>query len=91
MGLTIVAAGTSLPEVATSVVATIHGERDIAVGNMVGGNIFNILAVICLPGIATLYGVNVSPTALHFYIPVMIAIAVICLPIFLTRNLISRW
>ncbi|MCK7515127.1 MAG: hypothetical protein MZV70_71370 [Desulfobacterales bacterium] len=44
IGLTIVAAGTSLPEVFTSLVATLHGERDIAIGNVVGGNIFNVLA-----------------------------------------------
>jgi len=91
IGLTIVAAGTSLPEVATSVVATIRGERDIAVGNVVGSNIFNILAVLGLSSIAALDGIKVSPTALHFDIPVMIAVAVICLPVFLTRNLISRW
>jgi len=91
IGLTIVAAGTSLPEVATSVVATIRGERDIAVGNVVGSNIFNILAVLGLSSIAALDGIKVSSTALHFDIPVMIAVAVICLPVFFTRNLISRW
>ncbi len=91
IGLTIVAAGTSLPEVATSVVATIRGERDIAVGNVVGSNIFNILAVLGLSSIASLDGIKVSPIALHFDIPVMIAVAIICLPVFLTRNLISRW
>ncbi len=47
IGLTIIAIGTSLPEVATSVVASLRGERDIAVGNVVGSNIFNILAVAC--------------------------------------------
>ena len=51
IGLTIVAAGTSLPEVATSVVAAIRGERDIAVGNVVGSNIFNILGVLGLSGL----------------------------------------
>ena len=91
IGLTIVAAGTSLPEVATSIVAAIRGERDIAVGNVVGSSIFNILAVLGLSSIATSNGINVSSAALHFDIPVMIAAAVICLPIFYTRNLISRW
>lgn len=91
IGLTIVAAGTSLPEVATSVVATIRGEIDIAVGNVVGSNIFNILAVLGLSSIVATDGIKVSPTALHFDIPVMIAVAIICLPVFLTRNLISRW
>jgi cation:H+ antiporter len=51
IGLTIIAAGTSLPEVATSVMATLRGERDIAVGNVIGSNIFNILGILGLSGI----------------------------------------
>ncbi len=90
IGLTIVAAGTSLPEVATSVVATIRGERDIAVGNVVGSNIFNILAVLGLSSLAAIDGIKVAPTALYFDIPVMIAVAIICLPVFFTHKLISR-
>ncbi|MDZ4857458.1 MAG: calcium/sodium antiporter [Candidatus Hydrogenedentes bacterium] len=89
IGLTIVAIGTSLPEVATSIVATIRGERDIAIGNVVGSNIFNILSVL---GISSLVKpISVSPEALAFDIPVMIAVAVACLPIFFTRSTISRW
>jgi cation:H+ antiporter len=91
IGLTIVAAGTSLPEVATSVVACIRGERDIAVGNVVGSNIFNILAVLGLSGLLSPEGINVAPAALRFDIPVMIAVAVACLPIFFTGHLIARW
>ena len=52
IGLTIVAAGTSLPELATSVLAALRGERDIAVGNVVGSNIFNILGVLGLSAVA---------------------------------------
>lgn len=91
IGLTIVAAGTSLPEVATSVLAAIRGERDIAVGNVVGSNIFNILAVLGLGSIVAPEGVNVSPGALTFDIPVMIAVAVAALPVFFTGYLIARW
>lgn len=91
IGLTMVAAGTSLPEVATSIVAAIRGERDIAVGNVVGSNIFNILAVLGLSAVFAPGGVNVSSSALHFDIPVMIAVAVACLPIFFTGNVIARW
>jgi cation:H+ antiporter len=91
IGLTIVAAGTSLPEVATSVVAGLRGERDIAVGNVVGSNLFNILAVLGLAALAAPEGVNVSPAALRFDIPVMIAVAVACLPIFFTGYAIARW
>jgi cation:H+ antiporter len=91
IGLTIVAAGTSLPEVVTSIVAAIRGERDIAVGNVVGSNIFNILCVLGVASVLGPAGVGVSPAALAYDIPVMIAVAVACLPIFLTGNLISRW
>ena len=91
IGLTIVAAGTSLPEVATSVLATIRGERDIAVGNVVGSNIFNILAVLGLGGLVSPGGIPVPPGALAFDIPVMIAVAVATLPIFFTGYTIARW
>lgn len=91
IGLTLVAAGTSLPEVATSVVAAIRGERDIAVGNIVGSNIFNILAVLGLSAVFAPGGINVSSSAIHFDLPVMIAVAVACLPIFFTGNVIARW
>ncbi|HUG66405.1 MAG TPA: calcium/sodium antiporter [Pirellulaceae bacterium] len=91
IGLTIVAAGTSLPEVVTSLVAAVRGERDIAVGNVVGSNIFNILCVLGLSSIIAPAGVEVSSAVLRFDIPVMIAVAAACLPIFFTGHLISRW
>ena len=91
IGLTIVAAGTSLPEVVTSIVAAVRGERDIAVGNVVGSNLFNVLCVLGMSGIVATDGVTVAPTALRFDIPVMIAVAVACLPMFVTGNEISRW
>lgn len=90
IGLTIVAAGTSMPEVATSVVAAIRGERDIAVGNVVGSNIFNILCVLGLSSVVSPAGIAVSPAALQFDILVMIAVAVACLPVFLSGYRISR-
>lgn len=89
IGLTIVAAGTSLPEVATSILAAIKGERDIAIGNVVGSNIFNILCVLGFSALVT--PVNVAPAALSFDIPVMIWVAVACLPIFFTGLTIARW
>jgi len=91
IGLTVVAVGTSLPEVATSVVASLRNERDIAVGNVVGSNIFNILSVLGLCSIVAPAGVDVSRAALSFDIPVMIAVAVACLPIFFTGYRIERW
>lgn len=89
IGLTIVAAGTSLPELATSIVACYRGERDIAVGNVIGSNIFNILTV--LGATAAIADIPVSPAAMRFDIPVMFAVAIACLPIFYTGNRISRW
>jgi cation:H+ antiporter len=91
IGLTIVATGTSLPEVATSVLASIRGERDIAVGNVVGSNIFNLLAVLGLSGLVAPSGIEVARSALLFDIPVMIAVAIACLPIFFSGYLIARW
>ncbi|HUU99300.1 MAG TPA: calcium/sodium antiporter [Phycisphaerae bacterium] len=91
IGLTIVAAGTSLPEVATSIVAAVRGERDIAVGNVVGSNIFNILAVLGAAAAIGPSSVNVSNAALRFDIPVMILAAAACLPIFYTARRIDRW
>ncbi|NKE71753.1 calcium/sodium antiporter [Candidatus Manganitrophus noduliformans] len=91
IGLTIVAAGTSLPEVATSVVAAVRGERDIAVGNVVGSNIFNLLGVLGMAGIVAPQGLSVSPAAMNFDFPVMLATAAAALPIFFTGYRIARW
>lgn len=91
IGLTIVAAGTSLPEVATSIVAALRGERDIAVGNIVGSNIFNILSVAGFTALVAPAGLAVADAALRFDIPVMIAVAVACLPIFARGHRIERW
>lgn len=90
IGLTIVAAGTSMPEVATSVIAAIRGERDIAVGNVVGSNIFNVVCVLGLSSIVSPAGIAVSSAAIQFDIPVMIAVAVACLPIFFSGYQITR-
>ncbi len=91
IGLTVVAGGTSLPEVATSVMASFKGEREIAVGNLVGSNIFNILSVLGLTALITPAGVAVAHAALTFDIPVMLAVAFACLPIFISGGKISRW
>jgi len=91
IGLTIVAAGTSLPEVATSILAAFRGERDIAVGNVVGSNIFNVLAVLGLSGLVAPGGLPAAAALLRFDLPVMIAVAVACLPIFASGATIVRW
>lgn len=91
IGMTIVAAGTSLPEAATSIVAAVRGERDIAVGNVVGSNIFNALGVLGLGSVLAPGGIKVAATAMNYDIPIMIAASFVCLPVFFTRYRISRW
>lgn len=90
VGLTIIAFGTSLPELATSVMASIRGERDIAVGNVIGSNIFNILVVLGLTSALSKTGVTVTASAMAFDIPIMVAVAIMCFPIFFTNNEVSR-
>jgi cation:H+ antiporter len=91
IGLTIVAAGTSLPEAATSVMAALRGERDIAAGNIVGSCIFNILAVLGITAVVAPGGLAVAPALLAFDIEVMVVASIACLPIVFTRHLIARW
>ncbi|QDT06209.1 Inner membrane protein YrbG [Rubripirellula lacrimiformis] len=91
IGLTVVAIGTSLPEMVTSVVASYRGQRDIAVGNVVGSNLFNLLCVLGLTAAISPTPIPVSPAAIGFDIPVMVAVALICFPVFATGNLVRRW
>ena len=92
IGLTIVAAGTSMPEVATSITAAVKGERDIAVGNVVGSNTFNILGCLGLSGLVSGdLGLTMAPSLLAFDIWVMLAVALACLPVFMTGREIARW
>jgi cation:H+ antiporter len=91
IGLTIVAVGTSMPEVATSLVAGLRRQTDIAVGNAIGSSILNILGILGFASLLAPNGVTVAPAALAFDIPVMLATTVACLPIFFTGHRIERW
>src|SRR5262249_20671016 len=91
IGLTIVAAATSLPEAAASIAATIRRKREIAVGNVVGSNICNILLVLGITAILAPSGIEVAPSTLRFDMPVMIVVAISCLPVFFSGNQIARW
>lgn len=91
VGLTIVAIGTSLPELVTSITACYRGHGDIAVGNAVGSNLFNLLSVLGFSGVVAPNGIAISQGALQFDIPIMIAVSVACIPIFLTGYMIYRW
>jgi len=91
IGLTVVAVGTSMPEIATSLLAAIRGERDIAVGNVVGSNIFNVLGCLGLSSLISDAGIPVSDAARNFDLWVMLAVAFACLPIAITGREIARW
>lgn len=90
IGLTVVAIGTSAPEIATSVMAGLKGQRDIAVGNVIGSCVFNLLAILGLGAVATPGGLPVSHAALTLDIPVMMASAFLCIPVFFTGLRIAR-
>ena len=91
IALTIVALGTSLPEIATSVTAALKGQRDMAVGNVVGSNTFNILGCLGISGMLSTSGLVVAESVIHFDAWVMLAVALACLPIFISGREIARW
>lgn len=91
IGLTVVAIGTSLPEIATSIVAIRRGETDMAVGNVVGSNIFNIGMVLGLPAIIFGDGIPIAQAVVAIDLPLMLAAALALLPIAFTGFKVARW
>lgn len=90
IGLTVVAIGTSLPEIATSVVAAFRGEQDIAVGNVVGSNLFNLLSVLGASAAISGTGLSITGEVLSRDIPLMFGITLLCVPVFWTGMKVSR-
>ncbi|WP_285418081.1 calcium/sodium antiporter [Pseudomonas sp. efr-133-TYG-5] len=90
IGLTVVAVGTSLPELATSLIAAVRGQRDIAVGNVIGANLFNLLGVLGVTALIAPTPLSVSPNALDFDLPVMLGVAALCLPVFYSGYRVTR-
>ena len=88
IGLSLVAFGTSVPELATSLAAAIKRESDIAVGNILGSNVFNILCVLGISGLVR--PLDVPPLAMQRDAWVMLVVALACLPILGTARRISR-
>ena len=90
IGLTLVAVGTSLPELATTVMAALRRQADVALGNVIGSNMFNLLAIV---GIATLVGpIPVDPEFLRFDLWVMLAASLLLIPfVFFRRDLTRIW
>lgn len=90
IGLTIVAIGTSAPELATTIVATFKNDRDVAIGNLIGSSISNILVILGLTCIASSKGVDVSRDVLWIDLPLAAAVAVVCYPVFRSQSMVSR-
>jgi cation:H+ antiporter len=88
VGLTVVAAGTSLPELATSIVAAVRRESDIAIGNVLGSNVFNVMGILGLTGLVR--PLTIAPHIRHLDLPVALAFAVASVPIMLSARRISR-
>lgn len=90
IGLTVVAIGTSAPELVTTVVSTIRNNRDIAVGNLIGSSVYNILIILAITCVVPVTPVVVEQALIYIDIPVMIAVAVVCVPVFYSGRQVSR-
>jgi cation:H+ antiporter len=82
IGLTVVAIGTTAPELVTTVVSTLRGERHIAVGNLLGSSIYNILLILGVTCLVPAYGLELPPALVRIDIPIMVAVTLVCIPIF---------
>lgn len=90
IGLTIVAIGTSAPELVTTIIGTLRNERDVAVGNLLGSSIYNIGAILGATCLVSPEGLPVERHLLYFDIPIMVGVAIVCVPVFLSGRGISR-
>ena len=90
IGLTVVAIGTSSPELVTTAIATVRNERDVAVGNLLGSSIYNILVILGLTCMASPGGLPVERQLLMLDIPLMAGVALACVPVFWSGKCISR-
>ncbi|QKF51422.1 Inner membrane protein YrbG [Pseudomonas graminis] len=90
IGLTVIAVATSLPALMTSLIAALRGERDIAVGNIIGSNLFNLLGGLGITALISTGPLSISPNALDFDLPVMLGVAALCVPLFYSGYRITR-
>lgn len=90
IGLTLIGVGTALPGLATSLIAALRGEREIAVGNVIGSTLFNLLGVLGFTALVAPTPLSVSPNALDFDLPVLIGVTALCLPMFYAGYRITR-
>ena len=90
VGLTIVAIGTSAPELATTIMGTLKNERDIAIGNLIGSSTYNILFILGATCLASPAGVPVDASLRYIDLPLAALVALVCVPVFASDRLISR-
>lgn len=90
IGLTVVAIGTSAPELATAVVSTVRGQRDVAVGNLLGSSIYNILLILGVTCLVPAHGLALSSSLVRVDIPIMVATTLMCIPIFVSGRRVHR-
>jgi cation:H+ antiporter len=90
IGLTIVAVGTSAPELVTTMVSTVKDDRDIAIGNILGSSVYNILLILGVTAVVAPRGAIVEPDLARIDIPVMVAATIVCIPVFITGRRVSR-
>lgn len=90
IGLTVVAIGTSAPELMIAVIATVRGERDVAVGNLLGSSIYNVVVILAVTCLVPAGGIAVERELLWIDLPLMIAVALACVPVFLTGRRVTR-
>jgi cation:H+ antiporter len=90
IGLTVVALGTTAPELVTTVVSTLRGERDIAIGNLLGSSIYNILLILGVTCLVPAHGLELTPALVRIDIPIMVAATLVCIPIFISGRRVGR-
>ncbi|MCH5641794.1 calcium/sodium antiporter [Gordonia sp. ABSL49_1] len=88
IGLTVIAIGTSAPEFVTTVVSTIRGDRDLAIGNLIGSSVYNITFI--LGTAALVRPLAITDDLIHVDIPLMTGVALLCIPVFITGRRVSR-
>jgi cation:H+ antiporter len=91
IGITVVAIGTTAPELVTTVVSTLRGDRDIAVGNLFGSSIYNVLLILGVTCLVPAHGLQLTPELVRVDIPVMVAATLVCIPIFVTGRRVGRF
>jgi cation:H+ antiporter len=91
IGLTVVAIGTSAPELVTTVVSTLRGERDIAVGNLLGSSTYNILLILGVTCLVPAHGLELTPALVRIDIPIMVGVTLACIPIFISARRVGRF